>query len=186
MPSVRRTFVGVPRGLKPERVAVETLLAAASGWEATAMKTVVATRSARPLAWDAILGAALLAVATMLGLAAITAFVPIVGAPDRAIGRVVLGSIAAASVFSVRVLGSWPSAKTHGRGALLAASLMGMSAVFVAGILLSPWPELSDEVLRRGQLRFVLEGAKTLIPWATGTVVACGVLRLDPPIRARC
>jgi hypothetical protein len=130
---------------------------------------------------DGLLSLVLVLVSSLVGipLLALVAFgVPSLGASRvemLAVPCLLVGSALAGWIFR-----GWPSGRLHSRAWLTLSAVLGSLGAYFTGMALGPWPDLlSDEVLSRGQLAFILEAAKVVIPWLAGSVVAFVALRYE-------
>jgi hypothetical protein len=144
--------------------------------------TEPASGERRPMLWDAFLALALIGTSTAT--AALLMGLVVLGAPSLGdpppplIAGVAYGG---GCLVGVRLLRSWPSSQAHSRSWLVAATMLGCGAVYCAGVLLGPWPDLlSEEIVKAGPTAFYLEAARGFVPWLVGAAVTCGSLRYDP------
>src|SRR5262245_7719933 len=125
-------------------------------------------RVARPIAWDATLSLALVAMATLTLVAVLGGFALAASSGEgRWAAVLIVSACALVGLLVARSLPSWPSVRAHSRVWLVLSTGLGILVVRQAGMLLGPWPDLlSDEVIAGGPIRFYFEAGKSLLPWA--------------------
>jgi hypothetical protein len=145
--------------------------------------------SRRPVAWDVSLSVALVITAAFaagvtagvlsLGAAGVGALgVPSVGTLTPV---VIAAGVVAASILAPRVLHAWWNARRYSLAWLTLTALFGGATGALTGFALAPWPDLlSDEVAKRGEAAFLLEGIKTFLPWLAAVLAAFVTLRSAP------